>query len=76
MLTAIATGVIALIPYLALRQPNQLFSGEKDPRISVLESRSTGLTLAISTIVLILYAMVWGVWAGAAWVPLLGSLAY
>ncbi|HEY9907744.1 MAG TPA: DUF2834 domain-containing protein [Thermosynechococcaceae cyanobacterium] len=64
MVAAIATGVIALIPYLALRQPNQSFSGEKDPWIAVLDSQKTGVVLTVSTIILVLYAILWGDWAG------------
>ncbi len=30
MLASVATGILALIPYLALREPNQRFSGPKD----------------------------------------------
>ena len=66
MLAAIASGVVALIPYLAMRQPNQSFSGEKDPWIAVLDSQMTGVILTISTIVLVLYAVVWGDWAAFA----------
>lgn len=64
MLAAIATGVLALIPYLALRQPNQSFSGKNDPWLAVLDSQTTGLVLTVSTIALVLYAVVWGDWSG------------
>lgn len=64
MLGSVATGVLSLIPYLALRRPNQSFSGDKDPWISVLDSQTTGVILTLSTIALILYAVVWGDWAG------------
>uniref|UniRef100_B8HWG2 DUF2834 domain-containing protein n=1 Tax=Cyanothece sp. (strain PCC 7425 / ATCC 29141) TaxID=395961 RepID=B8HWG2_CYAP4 len=64
MLAAIATGVLALIPYLALRQPNQTFAGEKDAWIAILDSRTTGIILTITTIVLVLFAILWGDWAG------------
>ena len=66
MLAAIASGVVALIPYLAMRQPNQSFSGEKDPWIAVLDSQMTGVILTISTIILVLYAVLWGDWAAFA----------
>ncbi|KAM3093930.1 hypothetical protein ACKFKG_17020 [Phormidesmis sp. 146-35] len=64
MLATIATGVFALIPYLALRQPNQSFSGKKDPWIAVLDSQTTGVVLTISTVILVLYAVLWGDWTG------------
>jgi hypothetical protein len=66
MLASIATGVIGLIPYLASRRPNQSFSGEKDPWLAILDSQTTGTILTISTIVLFLYAILWGDWAGFA----------
>lgn len=66
MLCALATGVFALIPYLAMRQPNQSFSGDKDAWISMLDSRTTGVVLSISTIILLIYGILWGDWAGFA----------
>ncbi|MBW4462034.1 MAG: hypothetical protein KME47_17605 [Nodosilinea sp. WJT8-NPBG4] len=66
MLASVASGVIALIPYLALRRPNRSFSGEKDPWIAVLDSQMTGVILTTSTIVLVLYAVLWGDWAAFA----------
>lgn len=66
MLAAIATGVVALMPYLALRQPNQSFSGEQDPWLAVLDSQLTGVGLLLSTAALVLFAALWGDWAGFA----------
>lgn len=66
MLASIATGVMALIPYLALRQPNQAFAGKQDPWLALLDSQKTGIVLTVSTIILLLYAVVWGDWAGFA----------
>lgn len=64
MLASVATGVIALIPYLALRQPNQEFTGEEDLWLAILNSRTTGVILTISAIALVLFAVLWGDWAG------------
>ncbi|MEB3355266.1 MAG: DUF2834 domain-containing protein [Synechococcales bacterium] len=64
MLGAIATGIVSLIPYLALRQPNQEFSGKKDPWLAILDSHTTGVILTISTAILLLFAIIWGDWAG------------
>jgi len=64
MLGAIATGVFALIPYLALRQPNQTFSGKKDPWITILDAQATGVILTVSTIILVIFAVIWGDWGG------------
>lgn len=66
MAGAIATGVIGLIPYLALRQPNQEFAGEKDGWIAVFDARPTGVILTISTGILILFAIFWGDWGSFA----------
>ncbi|MBD0335900.1 MAG: hypothetical protein ICV62_10460 [Cyanobacteria bacterium Co-bin13] len=63
MLASAGTGVLALIPYLALRQPNQDFSGPKDGWLTLLESRFTAITLVISTLVLLAFALFWGDWS-------------
>lgn len=64
ILASLGTGVLALIPYLALRTPNQQFTGQKDPWLAVLDSRSTGVILAVSTFVLLGFALLFGDWAG------------
>ncbi|MFH7024302.1 MAG: hypothetical protein ACHBN1_02595 [Heteroscytonema crispum UTEX LB 1556] len=61
-LASIASGVIGLLPYLALREPNQEFSGQKDAFLKLLDSRFFGIGLSISTIVLLVYAFS-GNWA-------------
>ncbi|MBD2000715.1 hypothetical protein H6G00_29605 [Leptolyngbya sp. FACHB-541] len=63
MLASVGTGVIALIPYLALREPNQSFSGEKDAWLKLLDAKSTGIILLFSTLVLLIYALVFGDWS-------------
>ncbi|HEY9622889.1 MAG TPA: hypothetical protein V6C78_21205 [Crinalium sp.] len=67
MLASVGTGVIGLIPYLALREPNQEFSGQKDPWLALLDSRLTGNVLMISTLILLGYAIAFGDWAGFAY---------
>lgn len=62
MLASIASGTVGLIPYLALREPNEEFSGEKDAWLALLDSRSTGIILTISTVSLLLFALVLGDW--------------
>jgi hypothetical protein len=59
-LASVGTGVIGLMPYLALRESNQQFSGQKDALLKLLDSRSTGVVLALFTIGLLAY----GLWAG------------
>lgn len=63
MLASAGTGVLALIPYLALREPNQQFSGAKDGWLEWLESPLTGVILTISTIALLGYALIFGDWS-------------
>ncbi len=62
MLASIASGTLGLIPYLALREPNEEFSGEKDAWLSLLDARSTGVMLTLSTVVLLIFAIVFGDW--------------
>lgn len=59
-LASIASGVIGLIPYLALRNPNQEFSGQKDAFLNLLDSRSFGIVLSLSTIPLLAYGFGFG----------------
>jgi hypothetical protein len=61
-LASVGTGVIGLLPYLALRQPNQEFSGAKDAWLKLLDSRWTGVILSLSALSLIAYAIVRGDW--------------
>lgn len=66
ILASLGTGILALIPYLALRQPNQQFSGSKDPWLAWLDSQATGVILTISTLLLLAYALVFGDWSAFA----------
>jgi hypothetical protein len=50
------------LPYLALREPNQEFSGSKDTWLKVLDSRWSGVILSISAIGLLGYGLVFGDW--------------
>lgn len=59
-LASVGSGVIGLIPYLALREPNQEFTGKKDKFLNLLDSRSTGIILTVFTI----FVLVYGVFAG------------
>lgn len=63
---SLGTGVIGLIPYLALRQPNTEFTGTKDAWLQLLDSRSTGIGLMLFTLGLLVYALVAGDW-GEFW---------
>lgn len=63
LLTGAATGVLGLIPYLALREPNQTFNGTQDGWLKWLDARSTGILLTISTLVLLGFAISFGDWS-------------
>lgn len=63
ILASVGMGVIALIPYLAIREPNQEFSGDKDAWLELLDSQSTGVILSVSTIILLAYALFFGDWS-------------
>jgi hypothetical protein len=63
ILLSVGSGVLGLIPYLALRDPNSDFSGEKDGWLRFCDARSTGILLSISTIVLFLFAILLGDWS-------------
>src|SRR5919199_1882183 len=56
------TGVICLLPYLIVRKPNQEFYGKKDKWLRILDRRSTGVFLLVSTIGLLSYAILAGDW--------------
>lgn len=62
VLASAGSGVIGLIPYLALREANQEFSGRKDAFLQLLDSRSTGIFLALFTIGLLAYGLLAGDW--------------
>lgn len=61
-IASLGTGVLGLIPYLALREPNEEFSGAKDPWLEVLDARWTGLVLTLFTLGLLFYALIAGDW--------------
>lgn len=59
---SLGSGVIGLIPYLALREANQEFRGEKNSFLNLLDSRSTGTAISIFTILAIAYGLIAGNW--------------
>lgn len=54
---AFALGAFALLPYLALREPNQAFSGKKNLWLKLLDSRITGLILTIGAVIFVAYGL-------------------
>jgi hypothetical protein len=61
-LASVGTGVIGLTPYLALREANQEFTGKKDAFLKLLDSRLTGIILALFTLGLLAYGLLAGDW--------------
>lgn len=57
------TGVIALTPYLLLRDRNQNFDGHKDWWLHQLDKRSMGVALLLVTLAVMAYAAIAGDWA-------------
>lgn len=56
-------GAFALLPYLALREPNPDFVGEKNTFLKLLDSRITGILLSVGAIVLVSYGLQGGNWS-------------
>ncbi|YAF97545.1 MAG: hypothetical protein AB3A66_07780 [Nodularia sp. CChRGM 3473] len=61
-IASVGSGVLGLLPYLALREPNQQFSGQKDAFLRLLDSRIYGIVLVLSTLVLLIYGFALGDW--------------
>ena len=60
---SMGVGAFALLPYLALRQPNPTFSGQKNLFLKLLDTRLTGVVLSIGAIALVAYGLSKGDWA-------------
>ncbi|MBW4638735.1 MAG: DUF2834 domain-containing protein [Gloeocapsa sp. UFS-A4-WI-NPMV-4B04] len=55
-------GAFALLPYLALREPNSKFVGTKNIFLKILDSRLTGVLLTVGTLILVAYGLINGDW--------------
>lgn len=55
-------GAFTLLPYLALREPNQQFSGKKNFFLALLDSRITGIALTIGSAIIVAYGINGGNW--------------
>jgi len=62
-LGSFGVGAFALVPYLALRQPNPTFIGKKTFLLKLLDSRFLGGLLAIGAIALLTYGITQGDWS-------------
>jgi hypothetical protein len=56
-------GAFALLPYLALRQPNSHFSGPKTALLRLVDSRWLGLLLLIGATAVLGFGLLYGDWA-------------
>jgi len=61
-LASFGVGAFALLPYLALRQPNQEFTGSKDIFLKIWDSRWLGIALTAGTLVLLSFGLIKGDW--------------
>jgi hypothetical protein len=59
---SLGVGAFALLPYLALREPNPDFTGKKNVFLKLLDSRLTGVALSIGAIALVSYGLINGDW--------------
>ncbi len=57
-----AVGAFALLPYLALREPNKQFIGSKNTLLKLLDSRITGIILTVATLILVTFGLQKGDW--------------
>lgn len=55
-------GAFALLPYLALREPNQEFTGSKNFFLKILDSRLLGIALTIGSLFILSYGLLNGNW--------------
>lgn len=55
-------GIFALLPYFVLRQPNPVWNGEKNWLLKIVDSRWTGIILAVGAIALLVLGFTQGDW--------------
>jgi hypothetical protein len=58
-----ALGAFALMPYLIFRQPSPTFTGQKNWFLKILDSRITGIFVAVGAIALFTYGVTQGNWS-------------
>ncbi|MEG4277948.1 DUF2834 domain-containing protein [Microcoleus sp. MON1_C1] len=56
-------GAFALLPYLALREPNREFPGQKNIFLKILDSRFTGIFLTLGAAALVAFGLTKGDWS-------------
>lgn len=62
-LAAFAVGAFALLPYLALRQPNPTAPNPKSTLLKLLDTRWTGALVSLGIVTLLLYGTTQGNWS-------------
>lgn len=60
-------GAVAILPYLIFRQPNPTFQGQKNWFLKILDSRITGVLIAIAGLALFGYGITQGDWQDFAY---------
>lgn len=65
-LGSFGVGAFALLPYLALRQPQPTWNGGKNWLLKILDSRWTGAVLSLATLALLAYGLGGGDWSAFA----------
>jgi hypothetical protein len=56
-------GAFALVPYLALREPNPEFTGKKNVFLKILDSRFTAIVLTLGAAALVAFGLTKGDWS-------------
>ena len=63
VIASFGVGAFAILPYLALRQPSTVWTGEKNTLLKVLESPIIGILITISATLLIFWGIYNGDWS-------------
>ncbi|AFY68446.1 hypothetical protein Pse7367_0129 [Thalassoporum mexicanum PCC 7367] len=62
LVLSFGVGAFAILPYLALREDNYTFTGSKNALLKVVDSRWTGMAIAVVATLFFLYAIANGDW--------------
>lgn len=66
VLGSFGVGAFALLPYLALRETNTIWTGKQNLLIKIVESKITGIILTIGTLILVFWGINNGDWSDFA----------
>lgn len=61
-IASFGVGAFTILPYLALRQPNPKFVGQKNIFLKILDSRLTGILVSLGAVALVSYGVLGGDW--------------